>query len=152
MTPILPPAMRPSDVLSRIAHRHLLLYLRPSCTLIVVGPADWSELTHALDTEAVLLRHHTPDVGVDAVPLESPLRWRQVLPVRTESAKRSASSGLSHHKTSFSRLPSMRNVTSRAFGVGPSSPSAGSRCSRHSVTSADGAMISSTAPRCCPTA
>src|ERR1700751_1345720 len=73
-----PPAMFHRDLLNRRPHFHLLLD-RPLFLQRAIEPRPTYryQLTHALDTQAALPRHHFPDLVVDVVSPELLLRWRR---------------------------------------------------------------------------
>src|SRR5262249_1982058 len=109
------------DLLNRGPHLHrFILWLLLLQGPVEAGPAHRRQLTHPLDTQAALHRHHVPDVGVDALPPESPLRWRRAFTLCKAPLKKSTSSIFSA-KTRLRRLTSLRRVLSREFtGAGPS--------------------------------
>ncbi len=61
-------------------------------------PADPRQLTHPLDTQTALHRHHLPDLVVDAVPPDSLLLWRRASTFCKAPLKKSTSSVLSRHQ------------------------------------------------------
>ena len=66
------------DLLDRRPHFHLFFHRLPLLQRPVEArPAHLGQLTHPLDTQAALHRHHFPDLVVDAVAPESLLLWRR---------------------------------------------------------------------------
>src|SRR4026209_1880253 len=90
------------------------------------GATDLRQLTHSLDAEAALQRHHFLDLVVDAFAPERPLCWRRASTFCKAPLKKSSSKVFSA-STRLSWLTSLRKVDSREFcGGGPSLFSAGS--------------------------
>src|SRR5262249_40536414 len=119
--------MRQGNLLNRSAYLHVL-FLRVVLHKRAVNarPAHPGQLTHPLDAQSALRRHHVPDLLVDAVPPELPLRWRRASTFRKAPLKKSISIVLSANRR-FSWLTSLRRVDSREFAGGGLSPlSAGS--------------------------
>jgi hypothetical protein len=92
----IPPSMLDRDRLNRGPHLHILLrgpalLQRP----IKPGATDLRELTHALDVEATLQRHHFLDLVVDAFAPERPVCWRRASTFCKAPLKKSTSNVLS---------------------------------------------------------
>src|SRR5436853_3843052 len=122
--------MGDGDLLNDRPHGHLFFYglvrlQRP----IETRPADLRQLTHPLDAQRALPRHHVPDVGVDACAPAFSVRWRRASTVCKAPLKKSTSRTFSAN-TRLSWLTSFRRVASREF-TGAPLLSRGSSCSRH---------------------
>src|SRR5262249_17257088 len=94
------------------------------------GPAHLGQLTHPLDPQLALPRHHDSDLVVDARTPALSLRWRRISTLCKAILKKSTSTTFSA-KTRLRQLTSFRSVASRAFAGGPSPPVVGSSFSRH---------------------
>jgi len=116
------------DLLNRRSHFHLLLdgplFLQRA---IETCSTYRYQLTHALDTQAALPRHHFPDLVVDVFSPELLLRWRRASTFCKAPLKKSTSIVFSASKRFNCR------TCWRSSGVlGTGSPcSTGSSCSRH---------------------
>src|SRR5215470_2251498 len=119
------PPMLQRDLLDGLANLQLFLAWRAFLQrAIEARPAHTSQLTHALDTQTALHRHHFPDLVVDAVPPEPPLPWRRASILCKAPLKKSTSRVLSA-SSRFSWRFCLRSSRTRAFAVG-SAPSSGS--------------------------
>src|SRR6185312_2204222 len=133
----LPPQLRPDaamtvtavmlerDPLNRRPHFHLLLHwlTRPHAP-VKPGAADPGQKTHPLHAQAALLRHHSPDVGVDALAPDSLMSWRRASICRKAPLKKSSSSVFSA-RTRFNLAFSRSSNASRDGGGGSFSPISG---------------------------
>jgi len=124
----------------RSAHFHLIFHRHPFRQRPVEPcPADLGQVTHPLDTQAALHRHHFPDLVVDALAPESVFCWRRAATFCKAPLKKSTSSPLSA-SARLSWLFSWRSSASRGSSacLGPpavtSDWEAGSlTCSRFSI-------------------
>jgi hypothetical protein len=81
------------DLLNRRSHFHLFLHrLRFLQPPVEACPAHLSQLTHALDVQATLQRHHFPDLIVDAFSPDLLLAWRRASTFCKALLKKSTSS------------------------------------------------------------
>src|SRR5258706_1428715 len=121
------------DLLNRRAHLHLVVvcgsFLQRA---IKASLADLGQLTHPLDTEVALQRHHFPDVVVDILPPEVLLCRRRASTFCKAPLKKSVSSVLSasarlSRPICFSSS-AVRDTIGTAFLIATLS---GSSCSRH---------------------
>ena len=88
--------MLDGDRLNRGPHLHLFLDRRAVLQMpIKAGAADRRQLTHALDAETALQRHHSLDLVVDAFAPDSPFRWRRASTFCKAPLKKSTSRVLS---------------------------------------------------------
>src|SRR5512134_1527004 len=118
------------DSLNGRPHRHLFFsglvrLQRP----IESRSAHLGQLTHPLDPQSALPRHHVPDLGVDARAPDLPLGWRRASTCCKAPLKKSTSKTFSAN-TRLSWLTSFRSVASRAFAGGPAPLAGGSSFSR----------------------
>src|SRR5215469_13597431 len=87
------PPMFQRDLLNRGSHFHLfLLWLRFLQPTVETCPAHRRELTHALDAQATLQRHHFPNLIVDAFSPAVLLAWRRASTFCKALLKKSTSS------------------------------------------------------------
>src|SRR5215469_7005942 len=93
---------------------------------VEAGPANPGQLTHALDTQAALHRHHFLDLVVDAVSPEPLPFWRRASTFCKAPSKNSASSVFSA-STRFKSRTSLRSWRMAEVGV-PSCPASSCRC------------------------
>src|SRR5215472_13080968 len=114
--------MLQNDRLNCGSHFHLFFH-RPAFLQrsIETRPTHLGQLTHPLDTQAALQRHHFPDLVVDAFAPDTPLCWRRASTFCKAPLKKSSSKVLSA-STRLSRPTSLRNVDSREFCGGGHSP------------------------------
>src|SRR5918995_1405997 len=119
--------MLDGDRLDHGPHLHLFLGRRAVLEMsIKSGATDLRQLTHPLDAEAALQRHHFLDLVVDAFAPEPSVCWRRASTFCKAPLKKSSSKVFSA-STRLSWLTSLRKVDSREFcGGGPSLFSAGS--------------------------
>ncbi len=117
--------MLQGNLLNRRAYLHVL-FLRVVLQkrAVKTRPAHLGQLTPPLDAQSTLRRHHVPDLLVDAVPPELPLRWRRASTFRKAPLKKSISIVLSANRR-FSWLTSLHSADSRAFAGGGLSPTLG---------------------------
>src|SRR3974377_2362302 len=98
---------------------------------IKAGSAHGGQLTHPLDTQATLQRHHFPHLVVDAVPPEPPLGWRRALIFCKAPLKKSTSIVFSA-SSRFAWCSCLRSDAACELASGSSWPgSTASKRSRH---------------------
>src|SRR3989442_2667540 len=114
--------MSQSNLLNGRLHFHLLLdrLLLPQGP-VEAGPANAGQLTHALDTQAALQRHHFPDLVVDAVSPEPPRLWRRASTFCKAPLKKSTSIAFSANSP-FNCWACLRYADSWVLGRADSSP------------------------------
>ena len=93
-------------------------------------PAHLGQLTHLLDPQPALPRHHDSDLIIDARAPALPVRWRRASTLCKAPLKQSTS-GTFAAKTRLSRLTSFRSAASRDVPAEPSPRDSGSSYSRH---------------------
>src|ERR671910_2463550 len=124
--------MLDGDRLDQRPHLHRFLGRRTVLQMpIKAGAADLRQLTHTLDTETALHRHHFFDLVVDAFAPDSPLRWRRASTLCKAPLKKSTSRVLST-STRWSWCTIRRSVAWGELPVAGSAVSSkGANWSRH---------------------
>src|SRR5260221_6184339 len=90
------PSMLDRDRLNRGPHLHILLDGRAGLEMpITAGATDLRQLTHPLDAQVALQRHHFLDLVVDAFTPERPVNWRRASTFCKAPLKKSTSRVLS---------------------------------------------------------
>jgi len=97
---------------------------------IKARPANLRQVTHALDTQATLHRHHRPDLLVDAVSPEFVLRWRRAS-IFCKAPLKKSTSNIRSAKACLSSRISCCGPPFFAAGRPTRSRHAGSKPSRH---------------------